>query len=83
MSVMEALLVLKEAGVNVCVPSEIKHYSLKSAGERLDCSAKYLREHLAEFPNAWRMTGGEIRIPAKDLEAWAASRRLFGNGRTA
>ena len=59
MSVSDALEVLRGAGVVVSLPENLKHYSLKTAAERLDCSPRYLRDHLDEFPNVWRMSGGE------------------------
>ena len=67
---------LQRAGVVFVLPDAARHFSLSAAAEKLDCSPKYLREHLAEFPNAWRMSGGELRIPAGDIEAWIAARRL-------
>jgi hypothetical protein len=54
-----------------------KHLSLGAAAARLDCSPKYLREHLSDFPNAWRLPGGEIRIPVKDIESLARARRFL------
>lgn len=54
-----------------------RHLSLGSAAARLDCSVDYLRDHLDEFPNAWRMPGGEIRIPVRDIEALARARRFL------
>ena len=40
-------------------------------------STDYVREHLAEFPNAWRMPGGELRVPEKDVDNLAKERRLI------
>ena len=78
MSVPEAIKVLQQAGAVFAPPAvESRHFSLSSAAARLDCSVKYLREHLHEFPGVWRMSGGEIRIPQDDLEAWVAARRIF------
>jgi hypothetical protein len=76
-SLPEAISTLQAAGAVFVLPEQVRHYSLGSAAEKLDCSVKYLREHLDEFPSAWRMSGGEIRIPAADIEAWIASRRIF------
>ena len=58
-----------------------RHLSLGAVAARLDCSVKYVREHLEYFPGAWRMPGGEIRIPAKDVEALARSRRFLGKAK--
>jgi predicted DNA-binding transcriptional regulator AlpA len=77
MSVTDAIETLKAAGAVFVLPDQSRHFSLRSAAEKLDCSVKYLREHLAEFPNAWRLSGGELRIPASDIEAWIKARRVF------
>jgi hypothetical protein len=55
------------------------HVCLGTAALKLDCSPKYLREHLDLFPNAWKFPGkkGEIRIPIKDIEAHTERFRLF------
>lgn len=53
-----------------------RHLSLKSVAARLDCSINFLREHLADFPGAWRM-GDTVRIPVKDIIALANARRIF------
>lgn len=70
MTVREAIRVLTEAGAVFSVPAA-KHLSLAAVGTKLDCSARYVREHLAEFPNAWRMPGGELRVPEGDVEELA------------
>ena len=69
-TVQEAIKVLMTAGAVFSMPTG-KHLCLKSVGAKLNCSAKYVREHLDEFPNAWRMPGGEIRVPESDVEALA------------
>ncbi len=51
--------------------------SIASVSARLECSTWWVREHLNEFPNAWRMPGGDIRIPARDVEALERARRIF------
>jgi hypothetical protein len=56
---------------------EKRHLSLGAVAARLDCSVNYLRDHLDDFPGAWRMPGGEIRIPAKDVERLARERRFL------
>lgn len=76
MSVEQAIATLKEAGAVFSVSVGEGHLALGEASRRLDCSPKWIREHLAEFPNAWRMPGGELRIPAKDVEALAQRNRL-------
>jgi len=54
-----------------------RHLSVAAVAVRLDCSPKWVRSHLNDFPGAWRMSGGEIRIPARDVEKLAEARRLF------
>jgi hypothetical protein len=71
----QAIATLSEAGAVFSIPPG-RHLSLAQAGARLDCSAKYLREHLREFPNAWRLPGGEIRIPERDVDALADRGKL-------
>lgn len=51
--------------------------SLAAVAARIDFSTKYVREHLSDFPNAWRASGGEIRIPVRDVVALERSRRIF------
>ncbi len=76
MSVDQAIATLKDAGAVFCVSVGEGHLSLAEASRRLDCSTRWVRNHLAEFPNAWRMPGGELRIPARDVEALAARNKL-------
>lgn len=54
-----------------------RHLSVGAVAVRLDCSTDYVRDHLSDFPNAWRMPGGEIRIPSRDVEALARARRFL------
>jgi hypothetical protein len=54
-----------------------RHLSVAAVAVRLDCSPKWVRSHLSDFPGAWRMSGGEIRIPAVDVEKLAETRRIF------
>lgn len=75
MSVAEAIKTLTDAGATVVVRSQA-HLSLTAAAKKLDCSVSYLRDHKQEFPNLWRMPGGELRIPERDVEALAARNKL-------
>lgn len=75
MSLEDAIKTLAEAGAVFSLPSA-KHLSLAEAAKRLDCSTKWVREHKQEFPNAWRMPGGELRIPETDVDALAKRNRL-------
>ena len=54
-----------------------RYLTMASVAARLDCSYDYVRDHLSEFPGAWRMPGGDIRIPARDVEALAKDRRFI------
>jgi hypothetical protein len=80
MNNLEALRLIEQAA-RLLEPK--RHLSLSGVALRLDCSPKWVREHLAEFPGAWRMPGGEIRVPARDVEALAASRRCFSKEKLA
>ena len=62
----EAIKLLTAAGAVIALPSQ-RHLSLRSAAAELDCGVSWLREHMAEFPNAWRMPGGELRVPSGDV----------------
>jgi hypothetical protein len=78
-NVEQAIRVLTAAGAVVVMDQP--HYSVGNAARKLDCSKGWIREHLHEFPNAWRMPGtggvGELRIPARDIEALAKRQRLL------
>jgi hypothetical protein len=76
MSLEQAIKTLIEAGAVFTVSTHEHHLSLGEAGRRLDCSAKWVRTHIDEFPGAWRMPGGELRIPARDVTALAAKTPL-------
>jgi hypothetical protein len=73
---VRAIRVLTAAGAVVSVPQ--RHVSLETAAKMLDCSKGWVREHLREFPHAWRMPGacGEWRIPVRDVEALARRQRV-------
>ena len=79
MDLNEFLKHMASHGIQVMLPAS-KHLSLGEAAKVLDVSATWVREHLSEFPNAWRLPGagrcGEWRIPSRDIDALAASRRL-------
>jgi hypothetical protein len=72
-----AIRVLTQAGAVICTNQP--HYSIGNAARQLDVSKGWMREHLQEFPNAWRLPGagesGEWRFPARDIEALARRRR--------
>lgn len=71
MSVQEAITTLERAGF-----TNQRHLGLRAAAERLDFSVDWVRDHLDEFPNAWRAPGGELRIPVRDVEALAVRCKL-------
>ncbi len=79
MSVGEVIEALKASGVVVQV-GPARSFSLESTAERLEVSTRWVRDHLAEFPNRWRLPGagdcGEWRIPAGDIEALQERRRV-------
>lgn len=76
-TVEQAIKVLTDAGAVFSAPTG-KHLCLKAVAARLDCSVGYVRDHLGEFPNAWRMPGGELRIPERDVENLAKRCKLPG-----
>lgn len=75
-----ALRLLQQAGAVFSLPVA-QHLSVSEAAARLDFSPRWVKEHLAEFPNAWRAPGGELRIPARDIEALAKRCRLNLEGK--
>lgn len=89
MNLEEITRTFRQAGVVVCLSTEAgRHHSLSEAADRLGVSVRWVREHLEEFPNAWRLPAGaratdlgarnvgELRIPAGDLVALAQRMRL-------
>lgn len=82
MSVEQAIQVLRAAGAVVQIaPPARRAYSLREAGTQLGVSADWMRDHLHEFPHAYRLpgggaNGGELRIPERDLEAFEKRRRV-------
>jgi len=75
MDLKEAIEVLSRAGAVFSIPSG-KHLSIEQAAKKLDCSTTWLRRHKHEFPNLWRMPGGELRFPESDVDALAKRNRL-------
>lgn len=86
-----AIATLAAAGARFfCVlPEEGDSLGLADAGRRIGVSSDWIRSHLSEFPNAWRLpagerrtaTGegrnvGELRIPVADLNAFQQRQRL-------
>lgn len=85
LTLREAIRVLTDAGAVFSLPREIekKSLTLAEAGARIGFSVCWMRDHLSEFPNAWRApgggaNGGELRIPARDLDAFEKRHRLTG-----
>lgn len=72
----EILKQLNQASGSLC---------LAAAAARLDVSPSWMREHLEEFPNVWRLSAGsaqgrnvgELRFPVRDLVAYEERRRVF------
>ena len=79
LTVGQAFAVLRDAGAVFSLPVA-SHLSVSEAAARLDFSVRWIKEHIAEFPNAWRAPGGELRIPARDIEALAKRCRLNVEG---
>lgn len=76
MTIEEAIKLLHGAGGSLALPA---------AAARLDVSERWLRDHLDQFPNAWRLPAssvdgrnvGALRIPVRDLAAFEDRRRIF------
>jgi hypothetical protein len=76
MSVEQAIKTLVDAGAVFSVSNPDAHLSLGEVARRLDCSVSWVRQHQEEFPGIWRMAGGELRVPVRDVAALAARNRL-------
>lgn len=89
LSLHEALLALTKAGARVfCVLPEDEALRLPDAARRLGVSVDWMRDHLSEFPNVFRLPAGEIktrtggrnigelRFPASDITAFQQRQRL-------
>jgi len=88
-SLADALAALARAGARVfCVLPGEESLSLVNAAKRIGVSTDWMRDHLAEFPNAYRLPAGErivngegrnvgeLRVPSRDIEAFQARHRL-------
>lgn len=42
---------------------------VRAVAKLLGCSTQYVKEHLDLFPHAYRLSGGDIRIPMRDVNA--------------
>jgi hypothetical protein len=76
MELIDAIQSLRAAGAVVMLPEpERRALSLREAARALSVSVDWFRDHLDEFPHAYRLpgggrNGGELRIPARDLQAF-------------
>ena len=50
--------------------------SVRKAAERLDTTPDWIRDHLDEFPNTFRL-GSDLRITAADIRKFAERHRVF------
>lgn len=79
MSIEQAIQVLRHAGAVVLVPgSSPRFFSLAEVAARLSVSVKWTRAHLSAFPGAFRLPGGEWRVPERDLDQIATPARVAG-----
>lgn len=76
MELKDAIQALVDAGAIFSLPESSQHLSIGEAARRLDCSEDWVRRHKHEFPNCWRMPGGELRFPEGDIQAMAKRCRL-------
>lgn len=83
MELIDAIQSLRDAGAVVMLPEpERRALSLREAARVLSVSVDWFRDHLVEFPNAYRLpgggrNGGELRIPARDLQAFEKRFRVL------
>lgn len=83
MDIAEAIQSLRAAGAVVMLPEpERRALSLREAARVLSVSVDWFRDHLDEFPNAFRLpgggrNGGELRIPARDLQSFERRCRVL------
>lgn len=84
MSLDKAIEALTAAGAVFILKTADGSLSVDAASKRLDVGKNWIRDHLEEFPNAWRLPArsagernvGELRIPVRDIEALEARQRL-------
>lgn len=75
-----AIGVLADAGAVFVVPGMPSAMSVGSVAVAIELKPDWVRGHLDEFPNWFRLpgggqNGGEIRIPLRDLEKFMERRR--------
>lgn len=75
-----AVEVLSRAGAVVLLPDTRRAFSVESVATLIDLKVGWVKCHLDEFPNWWRLpgggqNGGEIRIPSKDVDAFMERRK--------
>lgn len=76
MELEDAIKILIARGAVFSIPDSHRHLGIEETAKRLDCSEDWVRRHKHEFPNAWRMPGGELRFPESDVQALAKRNRL-------
>lgn len=84
MSIEVALKTLLDAGAQIVMPSpggERRALALPEAGRVLGVKSDWFRDHMSEFPNAYRLpgggqNGGAWRIPLRDLDAFERRRKV-------
>jgi hypothetical protein len=79
--IIRALETLGDVGALLVVPESVagrvlEYVSLTTAARMFEMSIDYFRNHLEEFPNTIKASGGDIRIAVKDLEAWSDRQRI-------
>ncbi len=72
---------MSSLGAVVLLPGARRSFCIASVAAQLDVSKDWVKDHLHEFPNRYRLpgggqNGGEWRIPAKDLDAFEERRGL-------
>ena len=77
-AIAHALSVLRDAGFAVVGP--VRYLTVADAAGALAVSGTTIRKWVREgrFPGASMLPGGDLRIPASDLEAIAQAGRLAG-----
>lgn len=74
--IIAAVKTLLAAGWPV-VPQE--HLTIDQLCAKIGVKRTWVRTHLHEFPNRWRLSGacGEWRFPVSDVDAYTERRRVF------
>lgn len=80
----QAIQLLTSHGAVFCEPRVVRGaYCIAQVAQELSVARGWVRDHLEEFPNRFRLpgggqNGGEWRIPIRDVDAFQERRRVKG-----